>query len=552
MNGKRYSVGVDFGTLSARAVVVDTANGDTVGEAIYEYPHGVMDRNLPDGTPVCDRSAYQHPADYIEALSAIRVAIEQSGVDAKDICGVCIDFTTCTLLPVKESGEPLCFDTKYHSEPHAYVKLWKHHASQPQADTMTKLANERGEEWLSVYGGKISSEWMFPKILETLQNAPEVYCDTARFIDAGDWLNWLLTGVETHSAAFAGYKALWFDGRYPSAQYFAALDGRLGDIIGTKISTDISPVDSTAGEINEYGAKLTGLEVGTKVALGLPDAHASMAGLGVTGEGELLLILGTSGCYVINSKTEKRVSGICGYVKDGIIPGYYTYETGQACLGDGYDRFVKNFVSEQYYAEAKERGINIHALLREKAERLSVGESGLLCLDWFNGNRSILVDGDLSGVILGLTLNTRPEEIYRALIEASAFGTKMIIDNFVEQGIEIKKIYTSGGIARKDAMMMQIYADVTGYDISVASVTQSGAIGSAVYAAVAGGAYADISQASRCMAKPFDKVYKPDKARHRAYARLYEEYKTLHDYFGRGENDVMKRLLDIKGSSGEI
>jgi len=381
MNGKKYSVGVDFGTLSARAIVADVKNGETLGEAVYEYPHGVMDRELPDGTPLDDMSAYQHPADYIEALSAsVKEAVKRSGISKEDICGICIDFTTCTILPIKEGGEPLCFDERYSSNPHAYVKLWKHHASQPQADKMTALALSRGEDWLSVYGGKISSEWAFPKILETLERAPEVYADTARFIEAGDWLNLLLTGNETHGVPFAGYKALCHNGSYPSAEYFSALDERMGDIIGTKVSAEVSPVGNIAGEINSYGAELTGLCEGTKVAISMPDAHVAMAGLGAVNEGTLLLILGTSGSYMVNSKIEKRVSGICGYVRDAVIPDFYTYEAGQACLGDGYDRFVKGFVPEKYFAEARERGINIHALLREKAERLAIGESGLLCL----------------------------------------------------------------------------------------------------------------------------------------------------------------------------
>ena len=278
----------------------------------------------------------------------------------------------------------------------------------------------------------------------------------------------------------------------------------------------------------------------------MPDAHAALPALGVTDDDTLVMIIGTSTCHIINSKKKVPVKGICGYVENGIVSGYYTYEAGQGCVGDAFDRYVKNYVPESYTVEARERGINIHKLLREKAQKLSAGESGLLCLDWFNGNRSVLIDSDLSGMILGMTLNTRPEEIYRALIEATAFGTKMIIDNFVASGIDINSICATGGIAHKDEMMMQIYADVTGREIRIAATTQAGALGSAIYASVAGGAYSSVSEASKALSKPDCKVYVPNADNHRIYSKLYEEYKTLHDYFGRGENDVMKRLKAIK------
>ncbi|MBQ8140133.1 MAG: ribulokinase [Clostridia bacterium] len=548
MGNKKYVVGVDFGTLSGRAVVVDVANGDELSESVYEYPHAVMDRELPCGVKLDDNFALQHPADYIETLSKIIPdAVSKAGLKKEDICGLGIDFTACTLIPTYEDGTPLCFDEKFKCNPHAYVKLWKHHAAQPEADAINKIAAERGEDWLAVYGGKVSSEWALPKIWQTLDEAPEVYEAADRFTEAADWLSFMLTGVETHAAVFAGYKALWnAESGYPSGDFCASLDERMRNIVGTKLSEKVLPVNEIAGLINEKGAEITGLAVGTPLALPMIDAHAALPALNITADGELVIIMGTSSCHIINSKKEIKVPGICGYVKDGVVPGYYTYEAGQACVGDGFDRFVKKCVPESYTAEAKQRDISIHKLLREKAEKLAPGESGLLCLDWFNGNRSVLVDADLSGMILGLTLNTMPEEIYRALIEATAYGTRMIIDTFEQSGIEIKSICACGGIARKDAMMMQIYADVTGREIRIAGTTQAGALGSAIYASVAGGAYGTITEAAENISKPDHSVYHPNLENKKIYDKLYAEYALLHDYFGRGENDVMKRLAALK------
>lgn len=542
---KKYVIGIDFGTLSGRVLIVDAMSGEELAEAVYEYPHAVMDRTLPDGTRLKPKSALQHPADYLEVLrSAIPEALSKARLDASDIAGIGMDFTACTMLPIDEKLMPLCFSEKYASEPNAYVKLWKHHASQPQADRINSLAAERGEEWLKIYGGKISSEWMLPKILQILEESPQIYEATFKFTEAADWLSWLLTGNETHATAFAGYKAIWNErSGYPSNDFFKALDSRMSGIVGSKLSEKILPVSGIAGELNEYGAQLTGLKVGTPLSLPMLDAEAAMPALGIVGSGELMMILGTSGCYIINDEKRVDVSGICGYVKDAVVSGYYTYESGQSCLGDGYAWFVDNFVPASYAAEAHSEGISIHKLLRRKAQRLAVGESGLLVLDWFNGNRSVLSDSDLSGMILGLTLQTRPEEIYRAIIEATAFGAKMIIDTFEENGIRINSVCASGGIALKDEMLMQIFADVTGRNIRVAGTTQAGALGSAVYAAVACGIYKDLQEAAGVMSRPAVKEYKPNASNTEAYERLYAEYKILHDYFGRGENNVMKRLI---------
>ena len=478
--------------------------------------------------------------------TVIPSVLAQASVSPDEVIGLGYDFTGCTILPVDENATPLCLWPKYQDEPNAYVKLWKHHASQKEADDCTRIALERNEPWLCSYGGKISSEWMIPKILQILRESPEVYHDTERFLEAADWLTWILTGNEVHSIPFAGYKALWNEvSGYPSKEYFAALAPEMKEIVGTKLSERLVGVGEVAGYLSSKGAELTGLKEGTPISVPLLDAHASMPAVGLTEEGAMMLILGTSSVQMLQTKEKKRLDGICGSVLGGVIPGLYMHEAGQACCGDHFDWFVKNALPASYEAEAKEKGIGLHQLLTEKASKLAVGESGLLALDWFNGNRSILEDSDLKGMILGMTLRTRPEEIYRALIEATAYGTRVIVDNFVKHGMTVDHIVASGGIAEKNEMLVQIYADVLDREITVTDAKLSSSLGSAMYAAVAGGAYRDIHEAVKALAVTSGKTYRPIKENVQRYERLYAEYHVLHDYFGRGGNDVMHRLSSL-------
>lgn len=545
---KKYVLGVDFGTLSARALLVDTENGTEVAEAAYPYPHGVMDECLPCGKELPPKYALQHPKDYTDVLSqSIKDVLQSANVSSKDVVGLGIDFTTCTWLPIDENATPLCFLPQFQQEPHAYVKLWKHHGATKYANIIDHVARKRQEKWFSVYGQKSSSEWALAKTLETLSEAPQVYNNAYRFIEAGDWLSLLLTGKETHSINLAGLKAFWSGdhGGFPDNDFMTAVDPRLDHIIGDKISANVNALTEFAGTLNDFGANLTGLAVGTPVALPLADAHAALPGTNVTREGELLLIVGTSSVHMVNAKGKYDIPGICGYVKDGVIPGFYIYEAGQAGCGDSFDWFVKNSVPADYTLAAKERKISIHALLREKASLLVPGESGLLALDWWNGSRSPLKNDFLSGTILGLTLSTKPEEIYRALIEATAYGTRQIIENYEKGGIKINKIVAAGGIAHKDSMMMQIYADVTGRTIFVAKTKQAGAKGSAAMAAVAAGIFNDITEAAAHFAQEPAFIYHPDYDNHITYNALYDEYSRIHNYFGQEENNVMKHLFTL-------
>lgn len=543
----KYVIGLDFGTLSGRCLLVDAENGAEIAEAVVDYPHGVMDQCLPNGKKLPPRYALQHPADYLEVLRlAIPQVLREGRVAREEIVGVGLDFTACTLIPIDGEGTPLCLKKEYSENEHAYVKLWKHHGAQPYADRINELAAARREPWLRDYGGRISCEWALPKILEILQEAPKVFSDTCRFTEAADWLSLLLTGEETHSAAFAGYKWLWNRKTgYPSNDFMKALDPRLDGIVGDRISERVVGVEQRAGRLNERGAALTGLCVGTPLAIPMIDGHAAMPALNVTEKGEMMLILGTSSCQMINDSEERWVEGICGFVEGGVIPDTYTYEAGQAGVGDLFHWFVKHGVPASYETEARERGLGIHALLREKAQRLRVGESGLLALDWWNGNRSVLVNSRLTGMILGMTLGTKPEEIYRALIEATAYGLKVILDRFEESGLTIQSICAAGGIAQKDDMMMQIYADVLNREIRVAGTAQAAARGSAIYASAAAGIYPSLRAAARAMSQPYRGVFRPKEGNVAVYRTLYEEYKRLHDYFGR-ENEVMERLGSLR------
>lgn len=548
----KYSIGVDFGTLSGRALLVNVETGEELASATLDYAHGVMDTTLPCGKKLPPNWALEHPQDYLDVFKVtIPEVLKKADISPKDVIGIGIDFTACTMLPIKADGTPLCFMDKYKEEPHAYIKLWKHHAAQDKANKLNEVAQEMNQEWLSRYGGKISSEWMFPKIWQILDEAPEIYAEADYFIEAADWVIWQLTGVQTRNSCTAGYKAIWHKQQgYPDKSFFKALDKRLENVVDDKLNCPITPLGSKAGEITEWASKLTGLEIGTAVAVANVDAHVTVPAVKIDGPGKMLAIMGTSTCHILLGEKEVTVPGMCGVVEDGVYPGFYGYEAGQSCVGDHFAWFVENCVSKEYHEEAKAKGMNIHEYLTEKAKVLKPGESGLLALDWWNGNRSVLVDVDLTGMILGMTLQTKAEEIYRALIEATAFGTRKIIETFRENGVPVNEFIASGGISQKNPMAMQIYADIIKLPIKIGGTSQGPALGSAIFGAVAAGkeagGYMDVFEAAKVMGKLKDEVYYPIEENTKIYDALYQEYSILHDYFGRGENNVMKRLKNIK------
>lgn len=547
----KYVIGIDFGTQSGRAVLVEADTGREIATAIKVYTHGVIDRYLPDGTKLGLGWALQQPQDYIDVLrEAIPKVLKIAQVDGSNVIGIGIDFTACTVLPVDQRGTPLCFYEEYTSNLHAYVKLWKHHAAQDEVNELNRIAYERGEDFLKYYGGKVSSESLIAKIWQTLNEAPDIYDKADKFMEAGDWIVLQLTGVEKRSSCAAGFKSLWNKQKgFPLKEFFKALDPRLENVVDSKLGTDYFPVGFKAGEITPKAAELTSLRPGTSVAVACVDAHAGVPGVGITEEGQMLMIMGTSTCHIVHNAQERDVPGIFGVVEDGIIPGLYCYEAGQCGVGDCFEWFVKNSVPASYGMEAEKKGISIHAMLSEKAGKFGPGESGLIALDWWNGNRSILANADLSGMIIGFTLLTKPEEIYRALIEATAYGTKMIIENYERSGIPIKEIYVAGGIA-ENTLAMQIYADVINKDLKVSASSQTAALGAAIFGAIAAGSarggYDNITDAVKLMVKQNEKCYRPISENVLIYNELYVEYQKLHDYFGKELNDVMGRLKKIK------
>lgn len=538
-------IGVDFGTLSGRAVVVRVCDGAELGSATSEYQHGVLDDVLPaSGAKLPPDWALQVPSDYVDVLrNAVPAAIDAAGADPADVIGIGTDFTACTMVPTDADGTPLCELEQFGDRPHAYVKLWRHHAAQGQADRINALAASRKEFWLPRYGGLISSEWEFAKGLQVLEEDPEVYAAITHWVEGADWIVWQLTGVYTRNACTAGYKGIRQDGRYPSREFLAELNPNFADFVADKLDWPIIELGERAGSLTAEAAAWTGLREGIAVCAGNVDAHVTNPAARAIAPGQLVAIMGTSTCHVMNGAELAEVPGMCGVVNGGVVKGVWGYEAGQSGVGDIFGWFVRTSVPASYERAAADRKISVHELLTEKATSQRVGEHGLIALDWHSGNRSVLVDHDLSGLVVGLTLATKPEDIYRALIEATAFGTRTIVEAFNGSGVPVEEFVAAGGLI-KNRLLMQIYADVLNLPLTVVTSDQAPALGSAIHAAVAAGAYPDIAAASQAMGHAEKGVYQPDPERAASYDELFADYTTLHDYFGRGTNDVMHRLRE--------
>ncbi|NKZ07480.1 ribulokinase [Actinomadura latina] len=537
----RYVVGIDFGTLSGRAVVVRVRDGAELGDGVHEYGHGVIDEELPTGARLAPDWALQSPQDWVDVLRfAVPKALAVAGVPASRVIGIGTDFTACTILPATADGTPLC--ERYPDRPHAWPKLWKHHAAQPQADRINALAAERGEPWLRRYGGKISSEWEFAKGLQLLEEDPGLYAEAERWIEAADWIIWRLTGTESRNVCTAGYKGIYQDGRYPSREFLAALHPDFAEF-PAKLGHDLAPLGGLAGTLTARAAGWTGLPEGIAVAVGNVDAHVTAAAADAVRPGQMVAIMGTSTCHVMSADSLAEVPGMCGVVADGIVPGLWGYEAGQSGVGDIFGWFVDNCVPAYYNQVAAAEGRTVHEHLTALAEAQPVGRHGLVALDWHNGNRSVLVDHDLSGLIVGQTLATKPEDVYRALIEATAFGTRMIVETFEASGVPVEEFVVAGGLL-KNAFLMQVYADVLRRPLSVIGSSQGPALGSAIHAAVAAGAHPDITSAAAAMGRRVPSAYVPDRARADAYDDLYGIYRSLHDHFADGA--IMHRLRALR------
>ncbi len=544
---KKYTIGLDFGTLSCRGIIAAVADGEQIASAQFVYPHGIMDASLPCGTVLPAGWALQHPQDYLDALHAVLPGLMQSsGIFPEQIIGIGVDFTSCTMLPVKKDGTPLCFLPEYRQEPHAYAKLWKHHAAQSQADRITAIAAQRDEPFLRRCGGKVSAQNAFPKLMQVLEEAPRIYDAMDLWVEAADFIVWRLTGRLSRGACCLSYKA-FYDLRtgFPKDDFFTALSPAFSGVPETKMAGPVSPVAGKAGEITAEMAQALGLAPGTAVSTPMVDGHACFPASGITGPGKMLGILGTSAAYLMLSPSPEPIPGLCGTVDSGLVPGFWGLEAGLNCMGDHFAWAAENLAPPAYAREARERDIGIHGLLTEKAQRLKPGQSGLIALDWWNGNRSLLMDADLSGLLIGMTLHTAPEEIYRALLEATAYATRLIVEHFQAHGLPVEEFRFTGGISRKNPLLMQILADVLKMKVMVLTTEQGSALGSAIYAAAAAGeragGYVDLEQAILRMSSPVQQEYRPVFENSILYDRLHAEYKALHDTFGL-HSPVMKRL----------
>ena len=540
---ERYVVGIDFGTLSGRAVVVRVSDGAEVGSAVHDYSHAVMDTVLASsGATLPPEWALQVPSDYVDVLkTAVPAAVKLAGIDPATVIGIGTDFTACTMVPTLADGTPLNELSEYADRPHAYVKLWKHHAAQPQADRINARAAERSESWLPRYGGLISSEWEFAKGLQLLEEDPELYNRMDHWVEAADWIVWQLTGAYVRNACTAGYKGILQDGEYPSREFLAALNPDFAGFADEKVEQEIGQLGALAGTLTAQAAAWTGLPEGIAVAVGNVDAHVTAPAAQAVLPGQMVAIMGTSTCHVMNADVRVEVPGMCGVVDGGIVSGLYGYEAGQSGVGDIFAWYVNNQVPARYYEDAEKAGRGIHEHLTELIKDQPVGGHGLVALDWHGGNRSVLVDAELSGLVIGATLATRTEEIYRALFEATAFATRKIVETFTVSGVPVTEFIVAGGLL-KNAFLMQVYSDILRMPISIIASDQGPALGSAIHAAVAAGAYQDVRAAGQAMGKVNRAVYTPDEGAADAYDALYEEYSALHDYFGRGGNDIMHRL----------
>ncbi len=548
---EHYVVGVDFGTLSGRAVVVRVSDGAELGTATHAYAHGVVEERLPGADlPLPPEWALQVPDDYRDVLrNAVPAAVAAAGIDAADVVGIATDFTACTMVPTLGDGTPLCEVEGLADRPHAYVKLWKHHAAQAQADRINRLAADRGEAWLPRYGGLISSEWEFAKGLQIFEEDREVYDRMERWVEAADWIVWQLCGSYVRNACTAGYKGILQDGAYPSPDYLGALSSGFEGFVADKLDQPIGQLGERAGGLTAEAAAWTGLREGIAVAVGNVDAHVTAPAAQAVGAGQMVAIMGTSTCHVMNADVLREVPGMCGVVDGGIVAGSWGYEAGQSGVGDIFGWFTESSVPVSYAVAAAGADESMHEHLTRLAAEQEIGEHGLVALDWHSGNRSVLVDHELSGLVVGQTLATRPEHLYRALLEATAFGTRVIVETFRDSGVPVEEFIVAGGLA-KNALLMQIYADVTRLPLSIIDSEQGPALGSAIHAAVAAGAYADVPTAAKSMGKVRKGVYVPDEGRAAAYDGLFEEYLALHDHFGR-RTATMRRLKAIRRAAVE-
>lgn len=552
---EKYCIGVDFGTQSGRALLVRLRDGEEEAVSVLEYEHGVMTERLPSGTKLPPNFALQHPQDYLRVLEhTISDVVQKAKIQPEQVVGLGIAVTSSTILPVLEDGTPLCFLPEYATDPHSWIKLWKHHGAQQEAVELDGFLQASAPE-LSTQFGASSAERFLPKVVETKRQSPDVYEAAFTYLEVADWLVWSLTGKLQRSAPIAGYKSMWRkETGYLNPELLEAIDPDYAEIIRDKLSGEVIPL-GRAGLLSPKMAKNLGLDVNTVVTTGYIDAHSSVLGAGVSEPGRLVMVMGTSTCHLLLDQRMELVEGMSGAIEDGIVEGLYAYESGQSSVGDQFQWYVENCLPKSYVEESAVRNLSHFEYLEQLARRVPMGGSGLLALDWWNGNRSVLNDATLSGVLVGLTTLTKPEEVYLALLESTAFGARQIMESFQDKGLAVNSICVCGGLPRKNRLLMQVYANVTNRTIEVASSQFTSALGMAIVAAAAVGSkrggYDSLQEATRRMTNGSCQSYHPDPEIAQTYDVLYAEYKKLHDYFGRGATKVMQCLRTIRAKRGD-
>lgn len=557
--------GFDFGTESVRAVIVD-ARGRTVGSATAAYPHGQIIQGSDSASrffnrPLPPSFALQHPLDWLDAAgTASRAAMQAGSVDAHRITGIGVDFTSCTMLPCRADGTPMCINRmdgqiSPSPDPHAWPKLWKHHGASTQADRMNAVATSRAEPWLSRYGGIIGLEWLFPKMLEVIESSPRTADQTEIWLEAGDWMVWQMLGSPAlggscfaeslpRSTCQAGYKALWSaesgGSGYPSQEYFGAVHPGLAHAASKKLPGRFVAPGRCAGSLGAAMARRLGMCDGTAVSAAIIDAHSGVPGAGVGTAGTLVMVLGTSGCHMLLADDLREIAGVAGVVRDGILPGFWGYETGQPAMGDAFD-FVRRLAGHSDFRS-----------LDAQAAAIPAGASGLLCLDWFNGCRTPLMDASLSAAIMGLGLHHTAVDVYRAVLEASAFGLRWIVDALRAGGLRVEGFVATGGLSHKNPLFMQIIASVLNEPVSIHQAKHGPALGAAILGALAAGSanggFDDIAEAVASMAGarsalPQPTIINPQQNATRTYQQTYRLYREAAEELARG-GSILRRVHD--------
>jgi L-ribulokinase len=531
-------------------LLLDVDSGEEVAIEEVRYRHGVIDSRLPSNSEQLDPdSALQAPGDYLEVFfRGIPAVMSAGGIRAEEVIGIGVDFTACTVLPVLADGTPMSELTEWSDHPAAWVKLWKHHSAQPIADRLNEVAESRGEAFLARYGGRLSSEWYFPKLIETWLMDRPLYEAMDAFVEATDWVVWQLTGTLKRASCTAGYKACWSarDGLPPTAFFEAAFPGFSAP--AAKLGHEFYAPGTLAGTLSMDMADRLGLTTNVAVAVGNVDAFVALPAVGVQQPGSFVMVIGTSICDLVIDEREIQMPGITGVVENGFIPGYFGYEAGQAAVGDMFAWFGEQLL--ELDASASISTTSWYADLEAQAARFAPGETGLVALDWWNGNRTILGDADLSGVIAGLSLSTTRAEIYRALLESVAYGTRRIIENFNEHGIDLHEIVACGGIAERSPLMMQLLADICGLEVVIPGLSQIPARGSALFGAVAAGptrgGFADISEAIVKLRPTTAHRFEPNPNYRSTYNEVYSVYCALHDELGRSHVEWLHRLKHLR------